>query len=222
MNCLSRFPTSASRRLSPLKSHPLPKKKNPRPPSPSSNNYTFLLLSSPLPPILPPFYGESSSSTSLPCWCPSSPWSTPWTSSSQWPFANATAITRQDYACAPLRPERKYLVGNRFVLHRAYQICHGRKLRPQTGSTCELQGDSDGALFAYERALHHNYQSIQALNAISCILRTKENFPRAVEYLQTILKLDQSNGEVWGSLGSYTHVMRWSNMTDEDKATASS
>ena len=66
-----------------------------------------------------------------------------------------------------------------------------------------MQGDSDGALFAYEQALRHNYQSIQALNAISCILRTKENFPRAVEYLQTILKLDQANGEVWGSLGNF-------------------
>ena len=81
------------------------------------------------------------------------------------------------------------------------------QLRHHIGSTCELQGDPDGALFAYEKALQHNFQSIQALNAISCILRTKENFPRAVEYLQTILKLDQSNGEVWGSLGSYIHIV---------------
>lgn len=80
--------------------------------------------------------------------------------------------------------------------------CTDHRLRHNLGSTCELQGDSDGALFAYEQALRHNFQSIQALNAISCILRTKENFPRAVEYLQTILKLDQANGEVWGSLGS--------------------
>ncbi len=79
-------------------------------------------------------------------------------------------------------------------------------LMHQLGSTCELQGDSDGALFAYEQALRHNFQSIQALNAISCILRTKENFPRAVEYLQTILKLDQANGEVWGSLGKSTFI----------------
>ena len=63
-------------------------------------------------------------------------------------------------------------------------------------------GDMDGALHAYEQALRHNYQSISAMNAISCILRTKENFPRAVEYLQGILKLDQNNGEVWGSLGN--------------------
>lgn len=62
-------------------------------------------------------------------------------------------------------------------------------------------GDLDGAIQAYERALHHNKYSIAAMNAISCILRTKENFPHAIEYLQAILKLDQNNGEVWGSLG---------------------
>lgn len=62
-------------------------------------------------------------------------------------------------------------------------------------------GDLDGALSAYEHALRHNYQSISAMNAISCILRTKENFPKAVDYLQGILKLDANNGEVWGSLG---------------------
>ena len=64
--------------------------------------------------------------------------------------------------------------------------------------------DFDGALHAYDQALRHNFQSIQAMNAISCILRTKENFPKAVEYLQNILKLDNNNGEVWGSLGNRT------------------
>ena len=79
--------------------------------------------------------------------------------------------------------------------------CRSIQLTMSIGSTYEIQGDPDGALFAYEQALRHNYQSLQALNAISCILRTKENFPRAVEYLQMMLKLDGSNGEVWGSLG---------------------
>lgn len=50
--------------------------------------------------------------------------------------------------------------------------------------------------------MRHNQYSIGAMNAISCILRTKENFPRAVEYLQAILKLDTTNGDVWGSLGT--------------------
>ncbi len=64
-------------------------------------------------------------------------------------------------------------------------------------------GNLDDAVIAYEQALRHNMHSIQAMNAISCILRTKENFPRAVEHLQNILKIDSSNGEVWGSLGKY-------------------
>ena len=54
---------------------------------------------------------------------------------------------------------------------------------------------------AYEQALRHNQWSIPAMNAISCILRTKEQFPKAIEYLQNILKLDTSSGETWGSLG---------------------
>ena len=62
--------------------------------------------------------------------------------------------------------------------------------------------DFDGALHAYDQALRHNFQSIQALNAISSIHRTKENFPKAIDYLQIILKLDGNNGEVWGSLGT--------------------
>ena len=44
------------------------------------------------------------------------------------------------------------------------------------------------------------------MNAISCILRTKEQFPKAIEYLQNILKLDPTNGETWGSLG-HCHLM---------------
>lgn len=71
------------------------------------------------------------------------------------------------------------------------------------GSLTELMGDLDGAMSAYEQALRHNQYSIQAMNAISLILRTKEKFPRAVEYLQNILKLDGNNGEVWGSLGRF-------------------
>ncbi|KAI9681380.1 MAG: glucose repression mediator protein [Caeruleum heppii] len=71
----------------------------------------------------------------------------------------------------------------------------------QIGSLTELMGDLDGATTAYEQALRHNPHSIPAMNAISCILRTKEQFHKAVEYLQSILKVDQNNGDVWGSLG---------------------
>ncbi|TGZ84967.1 TPR-like protein [Ascodesmis nigricans] len=71
----------------------------------------------------------------------------------------------------------------------------------QIGSLTENMGDLDRAMHAYESALRHNPYSIPAMNSISCILRTKEQFPKAVEYLQSILNIDQNNGEIWGSLG---------------------
>jgi len=45
------------------------------------------------------------------------------------------------------------------------------------------------------------------MNAISSILRTQEQFSKAVEYLQNILKLDTNNGDVWGSLGKFLHPL---------------
>lgn len=62
-------------------------------------------------------------------------------------------------------------------------------------------GDLDRAMVAYENALRQNPYSIPAMNSISCILRTKEQFSKAVEYLQSILNLDGNNGDIWGSLG---------------------
>ncbi|KAJ5729389.1 transcriptional corepressor Cyc8 [Penicillium malachiteum] len=76
----------------------------------------------------------------------------------------------------------------------------------QIGSLTELMGDLDGSMNAYEQALRHNQWSVPAMNAIACILRTKEQFPKAIEYLQNILKLDPSSGETWGSLG-HCHLM---------------
>lgn len=69
-------------------------------------------------------------------------------------------------------------------------------------------GDLDGAITAYEQALRHNWRSVPAMNAISCILRTKEHFHKAVDYLQNILKIDNANGEVWGSLGECDPFVR--------------
>jgi len=71
------------------------------------------------------------------------------------------------------------------------------------GSLNELLGDHEGALFAYEQALRHNQWSPQTLNAISCILRTKEKYPEAMEYLKNILKVEPANGEAWGNLGMF-------------------
>lgn len=54
---------------------------------------------------------------------------------------------------------------------------------------------------AYERAITVNPQSIPAMNAMSAILRTKEEFPKACEYLNAIIKLDPTNGEAWSAMG---------------------
>src|SRR5271154_2761186 len=70
------------------------------------------------------------------------------------------------------------------------------------GSLAELMGDPDGAIYAYEQALRHNQWSVPAMNAISQIYRAREKFPQAMEYLRSILKLEPTNGEVWGSLGT--------------------
>lgn len=80
----------------------------------------------------------------------------------------------------------------------------GMLTKPVTGSLNELLGDHEGALFAYEQALRHNQWSTQTLNAISCILRTKEKYPEAMEYLKNILKVEPANGEAWGNLGKMT------------------
>jgi glucose repression mediator protein len=55
----------------------------------------------------------------------------------------------------------------------------------------------------YEQALKFNQWSVPAMQGIACILRTKDLFPAAVEYLRTIIKVDSTNGDVWGSLGEH-------------------
>lgn len=71
------------------------------------------------------------------------------------------------------------------------------------GSLTELLGDAEGAIDAYQQALRHNQWSVAAMNAISHILRAREKFPEAMEYLRSILKLEPNNGDVWGSLGEF-------------------
>jgi tetratricopeptide (TPR) repeat protein len=66
-----------------------------------------------------------------------------------------------------------------------------------------LLGDPEEASAAYQHALRANPRSIQAMNGMSSILRAANQWAKAIEYLQSILKLDGNNGEVWGSLGSY-------------------
>lgn len=69
------------------------------------------------------------------------------------------------------------------------------------GQLSEMMGELDGATQAYERAMNFNQWSVPAMLAISCILRSKDQFTAAVEYLRQIIKIEPTNGEVWSSLG---------------------
>jgi general transcriptional corepressor CYC8 len=71
----------------------------------------------------------------------------------------------------------------------------------QLGALSEQMSESDGAIQAYERAMTFNRWSVPAMLAISCILRSKDQFTAAVEYLRQIIKIEPTNGEVWSSLG---------------------
>ncbi|KAH8160058.1 hypothetical protein CIB48_g8193 [Xylaria polymorpha] len=82
-----------------------------------------------------------------------------------------------------------------------HMVAVNESLWMQIGSFSELLGNLEDAMTAYERALTANPNSVPAMNAISLILRTREDFHKAVEFLQAILKIDGQNGEVWGSLG---------------------
>jgi predicted Zn-dependent protease len=70
-----------------------------------------------------------------------------------------------------------------------------------TGTISELQNDTDGAAAAYEQVLRYNPYSVPAMLAISHILRNRDQFSNAIEYLKHITKIDERNGEVWGALG---------------------
>lgn len=74
------------------------------------------------------------------------------------------------------------------------------------GNLCEMMGNLDGALDAYQHALRHNQYSVPAMSAVSGIYRTKEEFPKAIEFLQNILKIDPQSGESWSSLGESWHL----------------
>ena len=63
----------------------------------------------------------------------------------------------------------------------------------QLGNLSEVMGELDGATQAYERAMNFNQWSVQAMLAISCILRSKDQFTSAVEYLRQILKVEPSS-----------------------------
>ncbi|KAJ7037454.1 TPR-like protein [Mycena alexandri] len=69
------------------------------------------------------------------------------------------------------------------------------------GRVAEQMGDLEHALSAYENALRHNPMSLSGLTQVAGIARIKENYPKAVEFFQRVLGLQEENGEVWSALG---------------------
>ncbi|KAI0706189.1 hypothetical protein BC835DRAFT_1403620 [Cytidiella melzeri] len=69
------------------------------------------------------------------------------------------------------------------------------------GRVAEQMGNLEHALSAYENALRHNSMSLPGLTQVAGIARIKENYPKAVEYFQRVLNMQQDNGEVWSALG---------------------
>ncbi|KAF9560195.1 TPR-like protein [Agrocybe pediades] len=69
------------------------------------------------------------------------------------------------------------------------------------GRVAEQMGDLEHALSAYENALRHNPLSISGLSQVAGIARIKENYPKAVEYFQRALSVQEDNGEIWSALG---------------------
>ncbi|KAJ6497998.1 TPR-like protein [Mycena vitilis] len=69
------------------------------------------------------------------------------------------------------------------------------------GRVAEQMGDLEHALSAYENALRHNPMSLSGLTQVAGIARIKENYPKAVEFFQRVLQLQEENGEVWSALG---------------------
>lgn len=69
------------------------------------------------------------------------------------------------------------------------------------GRVAEQMGNLEHALSAYENALRHNPMSLSGLTQVAGIARIKENYPKAVEYFQRVINMQQDNGEVWSALG---------------------
>ncbi|EPS98080.1 hypothetical protein FOMPIDRAFT_79914 [Fomitopsis schrenkii] len=69
------------------------------------------------------------------------------------------------------------------------------------GRVAEQMGNLEHALSAYENALRHNPMSLSGLTQVAGIARIKENYPKAVDYFQRVIAMQQDNGEVWSALG---------------------
>ncbi|KAJ1340278.1 hypothetical protein BSLG_005104 [Batrachochytrium salamandrivorans] len=66
--------------------------------------------------------------------------------------------------------------------------------------------EPERAVLSYESALRHNPFSEQTLTLIAALCRSLEQYGKAADYFQRILKINEVNGEIWGAL-SHCYLM---------------
>jgi|MDTA01.3.fsa_nt_gb glucose repression mediator protein len=71
----------------------------------------------------------------------------------------------------------------------------------QVAALAEEVNDPQKASDAYEHVLKHNDRNVHALLQLASISRLQERFSDAVNYLQKVLEIDGSSGEVHGAIG---------------------
>ncbi|KIM32975.1 hypothetical protein M408DRAFT_14548 [Serendipita vermifera MAFF 305830] len=69
------------------------------------------------------------------------------------------------------------------------------------GRAAETMGDLERAQKAYERVLVMNPTSWRALTQAAHVCRCREDYPRAVDYFNRAIQIDDKNGDIWSSLG---------------------
>lgn len=71
----------------------------------------------------------------------------------------------------------------------------------QLGQLAEIMNEPDRAIQAYEAALRHNPHSNETLTLVAAVCRAAEQYQKAADYFQRLLKIHDQNGEIWGALG---------------------
>ena len=72
---------------------------------------------------------------------------------------------------------------------------------PQVASLAEGVNELTKAADAYQHVLQHNERNVHALLQLASISRMQERFADAVRYLDSVIKIDGSSGEVHGAIG---------------------
>ena len=71
----------------------------------------------------------------------------------------------------------------------------------QVASLAEGVNELTKAADAYQHVLQHNDRNVHALLQLASISRMQERFADAVRYLDSVIKIDGSSGEVHGAIG---------------------